>query len=220
MTSLPDPSEYRMLLGEPVHEFIALRLAREICASDLREWVREDLRGVEKSEEEIILGLKTEIEQNKIPSPVVESGFRPFLDEQSNNPVWAEQLAEMIKRVHLHWWLVLDLHGLEYDEDEEVLALKIQIEQNKIPDGDFKDELIRTWNIYSILNRQLAAQDCFLITRECEDIIVNEEEQDLEEDESTDKEEEDQIASGLNRLRIQAESSLKMYQEIAFSTKT
>ncbi|MCJ1422865.1 hypothetical protein MMC29_000745 [Sticta canariensis] len=229
MVTILDPSEYRLLLGEPVNEVVAMELAKQIRASNLRDWVREDLRDIEKSEEEIILAIKSEIEQNKIPNPLDESDFRPFLHEESNNYIWAGQLAEKIKWSHLQCWLRIDLRGIDDGEDETLLTLKIQIEQNAIPDGDFKDGLIRTWENYRILNRQLIARQWFQIDRECKDFdphcqavgfdittyrrahrkqteeeeedaadvetknelphdVVNEEDQDMEVDESTDEE--------------------------------
>lgn len=168
MVSIRDQSEYRMLIGEPVNEVVALELAKEIRASNLRDWVREDLRDIEKSEEEIILAIKTEIQKNKIPNPLDESDFRPFLHEPSNNYLWAGQLAEKIKWSHLQCWLRIDLQGIDDGEDETLLALKIQIEQNTIPDGDFKNELVRTWENYRIFNRQPAPR-CVRLDQGCDD---------------------------------------------------
>lgn len=172
MVSTLNPSECRWLLGEPVNEVVALELAKQIRTSTLRDWVREDLRDIEKSEEEIILAIKTEIKQNKIPNPLEESDFRPFLNEQSSSYNWdngAGQLAEKIEWSHLQCWLRIYLRGIDNGEDETLLALKIQTEQNAIPESDFKEQLIRTWENYRIFNRQSNARQWSRINRQCRD---------------------------------------------------
>lgn len=63
-------------------------------------------------------------------------------------------LVEDPVRWHLQYWLVLSVVGMIRGEDPILLGFRIEIEQYKIHDQGLKNQVVRAWNPYQLVNHE------------------------------------------------------------------
>lgn len=63
-------------------------------------------------------------------------------------------LAEDPVRWHLQYWLVLSVVGMIRGEDPILLGFRIEIEQYKIHDQGLKNQVVRAWKPYQLVNHE------------------------------------------------------------------